>query len=1050
MKNKHILCLTFMSALMAACGGSSNSGGPKVPDLCGDLSINNCNQVAEESSSSASSEANNNPPVNDLLPLVEEFEVDNSLQFFSQDYKPLLDPNPEDPNNAFYYATSGLDSGRVLAADGKLTIGNARFTIGQRLQTTGTHINPSALPADYKINTTTEASASFPTTTTWGDLDLSHPWKISFCVLEDEISGSSADNQQFMVYVDNNQTTAKASFHGVDSLPKQLSVSYLTPGKRVEINVPGDVLVGGNVVDGTSQNPGTTSSFIQLRVPSGAILTMSKLWIGYQSDTATEPAASTCTAGSRLPNWNVALLAQAPTVAPTAEANDSQLAISWNTLARASSYQLAYNTTNSVEGAALTEDFGSATTTSFNVTGLQNNQTYYVFLRAKNSAGVYTDWSPSVAATPEPASVVPAIPAAPALVAGDGQIEASWTAVESASSYTVAFNTVDNPNTASVFGAPTVDTAITLTGLTNDVPYYVFIKATNSAGDSAYSPSASATPVAPVETDWEGQVVDIFGGSATPEVGTAPTGSITQEEGVDGVVYVLRASGGVMNSSTGFRTYFASKPVSGDFQFTARIASVNTASGDFTGPGNSYGYGLMVMQNIPETSTSDYAHIPRFATMNLYNTSATTTTTPAFVGSRATKVDSDAGTRSRSDVADLTVGTYVRFQVYDDPTKPGTIRIRRFISTDGINYGDAVNSTSWVGSVNPVGTDWRIGFYGAPGSEDVFIRYDHVVLEAYDPSAASSVSSSSAVSSVASSDSSSSVASSSASSDSSSSAVSSSAASDSSSSVSSDSSVSSSADSSSSAVSSSDSSSSAAGGSSSSAAAIGWSVYNGDLHPTAANSIALADNSLDTFTYSGASPTDADFFTVASGVATFNSTTVTADKLYAQYNTVLPSSITYPRYYTGLIRAKGNGTNRVIEFDTSISDGTNGSRIKLVLRADGSNQGIQIEKADGTTSENGYSGTYDSYRIYQVAVTLTSATTGSIEVYQDGSDTPIISHAESTLLSGGINNYVRLGDGGSSAYAADIDWVIWTFDGAYKPSDLLGKLPAGLGDTTGY
>lgn len=1027
MKNKHIISLTLLSALLAACGGSSSSsGGPDVPDVCSNLNIEQCNEVTIPESSSSASSSSEAPPANDLLPLNEDFAVDDSLQFFSEAYKPLLNDNPEDPNNAFYYATSGLDSGRVVVADGKLTIGNARFTLGQRLETQGTHINPDALPADYKINTTTDGTAAnFPTTTTWGDLDLAHPWKISFCVAEMEALSGSANNQQFMVYVDNNQSTSSFSIHGTDSLVKQLNVSNFVPGKRVEINIPGNVLVGGSVVDGVLQNPGTTSSFIQLRVPSAGVVTMSKLWIGYQSDTATEPAASTCAADTRVPNWNVALPAETPTAAPSATSQDSQLAISWTALARASSYQLAYNTSDSVTGATLSEDIAGATTTSYTINGLQNNQTYFVFLRAKNSAGVYTDWSPSVSATPQAASEVPAAPDAPTILAGDGQIEVSWTGVINANSYVVAYNTVDNASTASVFGSPTTETSMVVTGLTNDVPYYIFVKAVNSAGDSTYSASATATPVAPVATSWEGQVVDLIGALASPEAGTAPAGSITEEAGVDDTVYVLRATGGIMDSSNGFRTYFASKAASGDFQFTARIASVTTATGEFTAPGNAYGYGIMVMQEIPAAPVADYASVPRFATMNLYTASVT----PTFAGSRATKVDSASGTRSRSNVTDLNVGYYVRIQVYEDPASPGTKRVRRFISADGITYTQ-VNSTSWSGTV---GNDWRVGFYGAPGAEDLFIRFDQVVLEPYSTVTSSSSAASSDTSSVtASSDSS--VSSSSDSSASSSSA----AASDSSSSTSS------------ALSSSSDSSSSAAGGSSSSAAAIGWSVYNGDLHPTAANSIALADNSLDTFTYSGASPTDADFFTVASGVATFNSTTVTADKLYAQYNTVLPSSITYPRYYTGLIRAKGNGTNRVIEFDTSISDGTNGSRIKLVLRADGSNQGIQIEKADGTTSENGYSGTYDSYRIYQVAVTLTSATTGSIEVYQDGSDTPIISHAESTLLSGGINNYVRLGDGGSSAYAADIDWVIWTFDGAYKPSDLLGKLPAGLGDTTGY
>ncbi len=800
MKNKQILSLTLLSSLLAACGGSSNdAGGPALPDVCKDLNIEQCNEVTipESSSSVASSTSSEVPPANDLLPVNEEFSVDGPLQFFSQDYKPLQDPNAEDPNNAFYYATSGLDSGRVLAANGKMTIGNARFTIGQRRETTGTHINPAALPADYKVNTTTDGAASnFPTTTTWGDLDLSHPWKISFCVAEAEaVAGGSVNNQQFMVYVDNNQSGSADSIHGKDSLVKQLNVSNFVAGKRVEINIPGDVFVGGTSVDSVLGNPGTTSSFIQLRVPSAGIVTMSKLWIGYQSDTATEPAASTCAADTRLANWNIPLPAEAPTVAPTAESLDSQLAISWTPLARASSYQLAYNTADSVTGATISTDIAGATTSSYTLNGLVNNQNYFVFLRAKNSAGVTTAWSPSVSAKPQAASVAPVAPAAPALLAGDAQIEVTWSAVEGANSYVVAYNTVDNASTATVFGDATTETSAVLTGLSNDVAYYVFVKAVNSAGESAYSASATATPVAPVATDWEGQVVDLIGGSASPEVGTAPVGSITEEEGTDGTVYVLRASGGVMDSGTGFRTYFASKQVSGEFQFTARIASVTTASGEFTAPGNQWGYGIMVMQDVPYTPVATYASVPRFATLNLF----TTSTTPTFNGSRATKADSLTGSRSRTTVDGMTVGDYLRMQVYIDPDDSSKMRIRRFKSSDGVDFGTAVNSTTWSGTV---GNDWRIGFYGAPGAEDLFIRFDHVVLEPYVPPVVSSSVASSDSSSVVSSSSSSaasssdsSVASSSDSSASSSatssseSSVSSSAASSSESSVSSSSSV---------------------------------------------------------------------------------------------------------------------------------------------------------------------------------------------------------------------------------------------------------------------
>jgi hypothetical protein len=39
--------------------------------------------------------------------------------------------------------------------------------------------------------------------------------------------------------------------------------------------------------------------------------------------------------------------------------------------------------------------------------------------------------------------------------------------------------------------------------------------------------------------------------------------------------------------------------------------------------------------------------------------------------------------------------------------------------------------------------------------------------------------------------------------------------------------------------------------------------------------------------------------------------------------------------------------------------------------------------------------------------------------------------------------YFRFGDGSSSAgYAGSIDWIIWTFDGAYSPGQV--NLPEGF------
>jgi pectate lyase len=250
--------------------------------------------------------------------------------------------------------------------------------------------------------------------------------------------------------------------------------------------------------------------------------------------------------------------------------------------------------------------------------------------------------------------------------------------------------------------------------------------------------------------------------------------------------------------------------------------------------------------------------------------------------------------------------------------------------------------------------------------------------------------------------------------------------------------------------------SSSSASSSSAASSVGnniaWNVYNAELHPTATGAVTLASGAAAEFALTNATPAEADFFAAAGGVVTFDSTADSANKLYAQLNRSLPDAVTYPRYFTLLAGVTGNGSNRGIEIDTTLGDGSASSRIKMLLRADGSNQGVQLEKIDGSNSKQSYNAgePYNDFRIYQVSVELTSAASGHVQVYGQGSDTALIDYEGSLLAGGSSDNFIRMGDGGSSAYHAQLDWLIWTEEGAYLPSQLQGKLPANIGVTTDY
>jgi len=239
------ISLLLGAASLAACGSSSS----------GDESGNGSDDSSESSSSSSA------PAQFVGLPFFEDFDhVVDAEGFFSSSYQSLASSN--DP---LYYSLGGTP----IFADGHITLPGARFSIGNRqpdVETSG---------ADTEVH---------------GELDLSEPFRVSFCILDTEVTG---ENHSLMVYVDNNTTSAGESIHGGDSRLISIPVDTLEPGQRVIA---------------LSDTLGTPNSFIQIRAESGAIVTFDDLWIGYQSDTSSEPGLSSCGdfdgAGGMLPQGN--------------------------------------------------------------------------------------------------------------------------------------------------------------------------------------------------------------------------------------------------------------------------------------------------------------------------------------------------------------------------------------------------------------------------------------------------------------------------------------------------------------------------------------------------------------------------------------------------------------------------------------------------------------------------------------------------------------------------------------------------------------------------
>lgn len=92
---------------------------------------------------------------------------------------------------------------------------------------------------------------------------------------------------------------------------------------------------------------------------------------------------------------------------------------------------------------------------------------------------------------------VPSVPTSVTATAGNGQIVLSWATGSGATSYSIYRATTSKSEGSTAYQSGITGTSYTDTGLTNGTTYYYTVAAVNSAGISAQSTEASATPVAP-------------------------------------------------------------------------------------------------------------------------------------------------------------------------------------------------------------------------------------------------------------------------------------------------------------------------------------------------------------------------------------------------------------------------------------------------------------------------------------------------------------------------------------------------------------------------
>ncbi len=124
-------------------------------------------------------------------------------------------------------------------------------------------------------------------------------------------------------------------------------------------------------------------------------------------------------------------------------------------------------------------------------------------LSACNSGGDGDDNS----AAPAAPVVIPNTPEAAAITPGDSELALTWTPVDGAAAYEIWYHTENSSSSATQYAGEVTAASYTVTGLSNGTIYYVWLKAKNTAGTSAFGPSADGTPNIPPEIPEDPEVI---------------------------------------------------------------------------------------------------------------------------------------------------------------------------------------------------------------------------------------------------------------------------------------------------------------------------------------------------------------------------------------------------------------------------------------------------------------------------------------------------------------------------------------------------------------
>ena len=181
----------------------------------------------------------------------------------------------------------------------------------------------------------------------------------------------------------------------------------------------------------------------------------------------------------------------APSWTSTSDITNTGFTVTHTTPTSAVSYQYYRSTSNTAPSSG-TSATGTGTSDSWTSSGLAGNTTYYVWVRGVNGGGGVGTWSAvrSVLTLPN----TPGQPAVFTSVSQTGFTTTCTAPTNGCASYDWYVSTSSTNPTAST--TPTVNTttnSVTRTGLTPNTTYYVWVRAKNASGTSAWTSVRSGT-----------------------------------------------------------------------------------------------------------------------------------------------------------------------------------------------------------------------------------------------------------------------------------------------------------------------------------------------------------------------------------------------------------------------------------------------------------------------------------------------------------------------------------------------------------------------------